>query len=135
MLIEHLVSGIMYHRLVQVHIIPGTLWYNMTACAHSLYVRVPRWKQGVQHPHPRRVHRYGFPSHVVYGVDISTAAVAKRAAAVAAAIVAATVAAPTHQTSPRSDVPTWWVALGACIKRDRESVRPTLRAIRFFFPK
>ena len=85
---------------------PSTLWYNKTACALSLYVRVLRWKRKrVQHSHPRRVHRYGVPSHVVYGVGISTAAaVAKRAAAVAAAKVVATVATPAFQTSPRSDV-------------------------------
>ena len=57
------------------------------------------------------------------GVGISTAAaVAKRAAAAAAAIVAETAAAPAYQTSPRSDVPPWWVALREGINRNRESV-------------
>ena len=59
----------------------------------------------------------------LYDVGSSTAAaVAKRAAAVAAAIVAATAPAPAYQTSPRSDVSPWWVALRECINRNRESV-------------
>ena len=58
----------------------------------------------------------------LYGAGSSTAtAVAKRAAAVAAATVA-TAPAPADQTSPRSDVPPWWVAIRACINRNRESV-------------
>ena len=57
------------------------------------------------------------------GVGSSTAAaVANQATVVTAAIVAATAAAPAYQTSPRSDVPPWWVALREGINRNRESV-------------